>query len=56
MQTYFILHTQEDRLKMRQDYGFETRKARPRNADVFPVLLTSFEVAMNDGKKLQVRV
>jgi len=41
---------------MRQDYGFETRKARPKNADAFPVLLTSFEVAMNDGKKLQVRV
>jgi len=45
--------SKEDRLNMRIKYGFETPKARPKSADAFPVLLTSFEVAMNDGKKLQ---
>jgi ATP-dependent DNA helicase len=45
--------SKEEREAMRRQYGFETRKAKSKTGEAFPVLLTSFEVAMNDGKKLQ---
>jgi ATP-dependent DNA helicase len=42
----------EERQAMREKYGFEKPKKK-KSGEAIPVILTSFEVAMNDGKKLQ---
>ena len=48
--------SKEDRQAMRVKHGFERReKKSAKGAEPIPVILTSFEVAMNDGKKLQVK-
>ena len=52
MQVLLYHGSKEERQEMRQKYGFEKRQ-KHKATDSFPVLLTSFEVAMNDGKKLQ---
>jgi len=43
--------SKEDRKQIREEWGFERKQKQVRKG--FPVIITSFEVAMNDGKKLQ---